>query len=62
MPASAAVFAGYLLSSKTQLITQNSGLQILCSKEFAKNQCVINSVQLLMVLAKAHYQQTKGSV
>ena len=36
-----------LLSSRTQLITQNSGLQALSSKESAKNQCVINSVQLL---------------
>ncbi|MEG3938919.1 MULTISPECIES: hypothetical protein [unclassified Microcoleus] len=35
------------ISSKTQLITQNSGLQALSSKESAKNQCVINSVQLL---------------
>ena len=35
------------LSSRTQLITQNSGLQALSSKESAKNQCVINSVQLL---------------
>ena len=33
-----------LLSSRTQLITQNSGLQALSSKESAKNQCVINSV------------------
>ena len=37
----------YLISSRTQLITQNSGLQALPSKESAKNQCVINSVQLL---------------
>ena len=37
-----------LLSSKTQLITQNPGLQALSSKESAKNQCVINSVQLLI--------------
>ena len=36
------------VSSRTQLITQNSGLQALSSKESAKNQCVINSVQLLM--------------
>ena len=36
-----------VLSSRTQLITQNSGLQALSSKESAKNQCVINSVQLL---------------
>ena len=35
------------VSSKTQLITQNSGLQALSSKESANNQCVINSVQLL---------------
>ena len=35
------------VSSRTQLITQNSGLQALSSKESAKNQCVINSVQLL---------------
>ena len=38
------------LSSRTQLITQNSGLQALSSKELAKNQCVINSVQLLSKL------------
>ena len=37
-----------LVSSRTQLITQNSGLQALSSKESAKNQCVINSVQLLI--------------
>ena len=36
-----------MLSSRTQLITQNSGPQALPSKELAKNQCVINSVQLL---------------
>jgi len=35
------------ISSRTQLITQNSGLQPLSSKKSAKNQCVINSVQLL---------------
>ncbi|WP_333422147.1 hypothetical protein, partial [Microcoleus sp. herbarium8] len=35
------------ISSKTQLITQNYGLQALSSKKSAKNQCVINSVQLL---------------
>ena len=39
-----------VLSSRTQLITQNSGLQALSSKESAKNQCVINSVQLLKTL------------
>ena len=38
-----------MISSKTQLITQNSGLQALSSKESAKNQCVINSVQLLII-------------
>ena len=38
-----------MISSRTQLITQNSGLQALSSKESAKNQCVINSVQLLIV-------------
>ena len=37
------------ISSRTQLITQNSGLQALSSKESAKNQCVINSVQLLTI-------------
>ena len=37
-----------VVSSRTQLITQNSGLQALPSKESAKNQCVINSVQLLI--------------
>ncbi len=37
------------LSSRTQLITQNFGRQALSSKESAKNQCVINSVQLLMM-------------
>ena len=36
------------ISSRTQLITQNSGLQALYSRESAKNQCVINSVQLLI--------------
>ena len=36
------------ISSRTQLITQNSGLQALSSKKSAKNQCVINSVQLLI--------------
>ena len=40
--------ASCLLSSRTQLITQNSRLQALSSKESAKNQCVINSVQLLI--------------
>ncbi|WP_333106687.1 MULTISPECIES: CPBP family intramembrane glutamic endopeptidase [unclassified Microcoleus] len=35
------------ISSRTQLITQKFGLQALSSKESAKNQCVINSVQLL---------------
>ena len=37
-----------MISSRTQLITQNSGLQASSSKESAKNQCVINSVQLLI--------------
>ena len=37
-----------MISSRTQLITQNSGLQALSSKKSAKNQCVINSVQLLI--------------
>ena len=39
------------VSSRTQLITQNYGLQALSSKESAKNQCVINSVQLLTLQA-----------
>ena len=43
------------LSSRTQLITQNSGLQALSSKESAKNQCVINSVQLLIRLPAPRY-------
>lgn len=35
------------ISSRTELITQHSGLQALSNKELAKNQRVINSVQLL---------------
>ena len=46
---------GEVLSSRTQLITQNSGLQALSSKESAKNQCVINSVQLLMTQNRRHF-------
>ena len=41
---------GEVLSSRTQLITQNSGLQALSSKKSVKNQCVINSAQLLTIV------------
>ena len=45
-----------MVSSRTQLITQNSGLQALSSKESAKNQCVINSVQLLTTFRKVQVE------
>ena len=49
-----------LLSSRTQLITQNSRLQALSSKESAKNQCVINSVQLLIKQNRSTKREVVG--